>query len=297
MKILKIGFFGDGPWSQAALTKLLHDATLQIAFVCARAESPDQVLKAKALENRLDFITHPKINSDEFFGWMTKYQCDLYVSMSFNQIFHNKLINFPALKTINCHAGKLPFYRGRNILNWALINDEKEFGITVHYVDEGIDTGDIILQRCYPISDADDYATVLERAYEGCAANLYSAIKLLQAGKVTTKAQHSIDQLGFYCTARQAGDERLDWTQKSRDIFNLVRAICRPGPEARTFLGETEIRINKVLYLSDAPIYRGIAGAVVGVEFNAFFVKTSDSFVKVIEWSGYARPRVGDRFK
>jgi methionyl-tRNA formyltransferase len=65
--------------------------------------------------------------------------------MSFNQIFKSEIINLPRLKTINCHAGKLPFYRSRNILNWVLINDEKEFGITVHYVDEGIDTGDIIL--------------------------------------------------------------------------------------------------------------------------------------------------------
>ena len=297
MKKISVGYFADGPWSHEALKRITLDETIKIKFICARDDMPDEILKSAALKLGIDFFTHPRINSDDFYDQVSGYECDLFVSMSFNQIFKSKLINLPPLKIINCHAGKLPFYRGRNVLNWVLINDEREFGITVHYVDEGIDTGDIILQRCYPISDADDYATVLERAYEGCAANLYSAIKLLQAGKVTTKAQHSIDQLGFYCTARQAGDERLDWNQKSRDIFNLVRAICRPGPEARTFLGETEIRINKVLYLSDAPIYRGIAGAVVGVEFNAFYVKTSDSFVKVTEWSGYSRPRVGDRFK
>ena len=77
--------------------------------------------------------------------------------MSFNQIFKREMIDLPKYGTINCHAGKLPFYRGRNILNWALINDEKEFGITVHYMDEGIDTGDIIVQRTYPIGEEDDY--------------------------------------------------------------------------------------------------------------------------------------------
>ena len=77
--------------------------------------------------------------------------------MSFDQIFKEEIINIPPLKIINCHAGKLPFYRGRNILNWALINDEKEFGITVHYVDFGIDTGDSILQKNYEITDDDDY--------------------------------------------------------------------------------------------------------------------------------------------
>ncbi|MDR1522244.1 MAG: hypothetical protein LBS28_05280 [Streptococcaceae bacterium] len=85
------------------------------------------------------------MNSKEVINLLKKYNADLFISMSFNQIFKSEIINLPRLKTINCHAGKLPFYRSRNILNWVLINDEKEFGITVHYVDEGIDTGDIIL--------------------------------------------------------------------------------------------------------------------------------------------------------
>jgi methionyl-tRNA formyltransferase len=297
MTKLKIGYFADGPWSHQALAKLLSDETLQVAFVCARNDAPDAVLKAKASENGLDFITHPKINSAEFLGWMRNYGCDLFVSMSFNQIFRSELINLPSLKTINCHAGKLPFYRGRNILNWALINDEKEFGITVHYVDEGIDTGDIILQRCYPISDEDNYSTLLERAYEGCASSLYDAIKGVQGNSVKPVAQKNIHPLGFYCSARKEGDERIDWNQKSRDIFNFVRAICSPGPKARTFLGEKEIQINRVQYLPDAPTYKGVTGAVVGLDDGAFFVKTADSYIKVTEWIGCTRPRIGDRLQ
>ena len=75
--------------------------------------------------------------------------------MSFDQIFKNEIINAINNNIINCHAGKLPFYRGRNILNWVLINDEKKFGITVHYIDEKIDCGDIILQRLFKITDQD----------------------------------------------------------------------------------------------------------------------------------------------
>ena len=297
MKKMKIGYFADGPWSHQALAKLLSDETLQVSFICARNDVPDPVLRAKAAEKGLDFVTHPKINSAEFLDRMKSYECDLFVSMSFNQIFRNELINLPPLKTINCHAGKLPFYRGRNILNWALINDEKEFGITVHYVDEGIDTGDIIMQRCYPITDEDNYATLLERAYVGCATNLYDAIKAVQKNDVTPVAQEHIHPMGFYCSSRRAGDELLDWNQKSRDIFNFVRAICRPGPEARTFLGDQEIKINRAQYLPDAPTYKGIVGAVVGIEVDAFFVKTSDSYIKVTEWSGSTRPCIGDRLK
>ena len=297
MKKLKIGYFADGPWSHQALAKLLLDETLQVCFICARNDAPDPILKAKAAESDLSFITHPNINSEKFKDWIISYQCDLFVSMSFNQIFRNELINLPLHKTINCHAGKLPFYRGRNILNWALINDEKEFGITVHYVDDGIDTGDIILQRCYPITDKDNYATLLDCAYEGCAVNLYDAIKKIQSNNVTAISQKTIHPLGLYCSGRREGDERLDWNQKSRDVFNFIRAICRPGPEARTFLDDKEIKVNSVQYLPDAPNFKGIVGAVVGVDADGFFVKTLDSYIKVTEWCGCARLRIGDRLK
>ena len=297
MKKLRIGYFADGPWSHEALRILLLDDTLQIVFVCARNNSPDPILKIKATENVIDFINHPNINSSEFLGWMIKYDCDLFVSMSFNQIFKKTLINLPALKTINCHAGKLPFYRGRNILKWARINDEKELGITVHYVDEGIDTGDIILQRCYSISDEDNYATLLERAYKSCAINLYDAIKIVQDGNVKVIVQKDIDQLGSYCTARIDGDERIDWNQKSRDIFNFVRAICHPGPQARTYLGDMEIKINKIQYLPNTISYIGVVGSIIGVDPDGFFVKTLDSFIKVTDWTGCSNPRIGDRLK
>lgn len=124
------------------------------------------------------------------------------MSMPFNQIFRGEMIHMPRLKTINCHTGKLPFYRGRNVLNWVLINDEKEFGITVHYMDNGIDTGDIILQSSYPITDNDTYETLLKQAYTGCTDVLYEAVKKIQDGTAVRINQDSIDKIGMYCGMR-----------------------------------------------------------------------------------------------
>lgn len=295
MSTLKIGYFADGPWSHLALDKLLSDPTISIAFICARFDKPDPVLAARAEREGIAFLTHPKINADDFLAVIDAHRCDLLVSMSFNQIFRQRLIEHAPLRLINCHAGKLPFYRGRNILNWALINDESEFGITVHYVDEGIDTGDIILQGSYPITDADSYATLLERAYVGCAEVLYDAVKLLQANEATRVPQASIHPQGFYCTGRREGDERLSWNQPSRAIFNFVRAVCQPGPEARTWRGPSELRINRVEMVPDALTYVGIPGAVLRVDGPTFLVKTADSFVRVTQWSGVDRVRIGDR--
>lgn len=290
-----IGYFADGPWSHRALDKLLDRENLTLAFICARFDKPDRQLEAVAKKNKIPFLCHKNINSFEFLSSIEHFNCDLFVSMSFNQIFKKETIEKPPLGTINCHAGKLPFYRGRNILNWALINDESEFGITVHYLDSGIDTGDIILQECFPITDSDDYSTLLCRAYEGCADLLDRAIGEILAGKVFRKPQANIHPLGFYCTSRSEGDERINWQQTSRRIFNFVRAICPPGPSARCFLGNEEIRINRVEFLAGAPCYIGIPGAVLAKDENSFLVKTLDSFVRVIDWEANTRIRVGDR--
>ena len=290
-----IGYFADGPWSHRALDKLLERESLNVAFICARFDKPDQKLEAVAKKNRIPFLFHKNINSIEFLSSIEHFNCDLFVSMSFNQIFKNETIKRPSLGVINCHAGKLPFYRGRNILNWALINDEPEFGITVHYVDSGIDTGDIILQECFPITDSDNYSTLLHRAYEGCADLLDRAIGEMLAGKVVRKPQDNIHPIGFYCTSRCEGDERINWQQTSRSIFNFVRSICPPGPSARCFLGNDEIRINSVEFLADAPSYIGIPGAVLAKDGDSFLVKTLDSFIRVVDWEANTKVRVGDR--
>ena len=152
MMKLNIGYFADGPWSHLAFQKLIKDQDIKISFICVRFDKEDKTLRNYCSDYGIDYLKHENINSKDFINSISRYECNLFVSMSFNQIFKKEIINLPRLKTINCHAGKLPFYRGRNILNWALINDEKEFGITIHFVDEGVDTGDIILQEIYQIN-------------------------------------------------------------------------------------------------------------------------------------------------
>ena len=294
---LIIGYFADGPWSHETFNKLIKDPEIKISFICVRYDSKDETLKDYAKLNNIDCIKHKNVNSDEFISIIKKYKCDLFVSMSFNQIFKSKIINLAKYKVINCHAGKLPFYRGRNVLNWVLINDEKEFGITVHFVDEGIDTGDIILQKNFQIVDQDNYKTLLEKAYIECANILYDAILLFKKGNVKAYKQNKIHPEGFYCGERKKGDEILNWNQTSREVFNFVRAICMPGPCARTFVDKKEIKINKIELVDNAPNYKSIVGSVINKTPANFTVKTKDSFVKVTEFEFDGKIKIGDRFE
>lgn len=292
---MKIGYFADGPWGHKAFDKIIEDDSLEIVFVTVRYDKRDEVLIKLAQENNIPVEMSENINSREFISRVEKYGADLFVSMSFNQIFKNEMIDLPRYKTINCHAGKLPFYRGRNILNWALINDEKEFGITVHYMDEGIDTGDIILQETYPITDEDNYSTLLTRAYDGCAGVLYHAIKMIQNGDVTPIRQRDIDPIGMYCGMRMQGDEVVDWSQTSREIFNFIRALCMPGPQATSWIKGNKITINKARMIPEACAYKNTVGQVVGRTQEGLLIKTGDTILEITEYTYSGKVKIGDR--
>lgn len=293
--LITIGYFADGPWAHKAFERLIQDETIRITFICVRFDKRDDVLQELGKKHQIDVLFTPNINSPEFVQTLQSYNADLFVSMSFNQIFKSELINLPARKTINCHAGKLPYYRGRNILNWALINDEKEFGITVHYVDEGVDTGDIILQDVYEINDQDTYQTLLEKAYSGCPDILYRAIKLIQDGNVKRIRQNEICAAGLYCGIRKENDEILDWNQDSRSVFNFIRAITYPGPCACSFINGKRIKLISSKLVPNAPIYKGIPGQVLVKTHEYLLVKTKDSYIQITQYEGNVR--VGDRMR
>jgi len=288
-----VGYFADGPWAHKALEMLINDPKSEVGFVCVRDDNRDPVLIEMANNNDIPNFSLKNINSKESHSKLAKYETDLFVSMSFNQIFKPNTANLSPLGTINCHAGKLPLYKGRNILTWALINDEKEFGITVHYIDEGIDTGDIILQRCFPINDDDTYKSLLEVAYEECANILFDAISHIRVGDQERKTQEGI---GFYCSRRIEGDEQINWDQTSRELFNFIRSICAPGVMARAFLNNEMIKINSAKLVEGAPCYKGTPGVVVGIDEYSFTIKTLDSILKITEWESNIKIRLGHRF-
>jgi methionyl-tRNA formyltransferase len=296
-KAIKIGYFADGPWSHRAFEMLMNDNEVEVAFVVPRSDSKDSTLYDMSKKYSIPYIEGAKINSEDFYVLAQSYNCDLFVSMSFNQIFRERITNLPALGTINCHAGKLPFYRGRNILNWAIINDEKEFGITVHFIDEGIDTGDIILQRCFQITDADDYNTLLQIAHTECANVLYDAIKLIQSGSFTRIKQKQIHEVGFYCGQRGVGDEKINWNQNSRQLFNFIRALCSPGPKALTYINGVEVKINKAELVLNAPNYISTVGQIVGKTERGFLVKAQDNVIEIFDIDTPYKLKMGDRFE
>jgi len=284
---MKIIFFADGPWAERALDKMLTRG-YKIPLIVLRHHVPDESLRKKATENKIPTTNPENVNDQKFLSEIESYNADIGVSLSYNQIFKKDLIDAFPLGMINCHAGKLPYYRGRNVLNWALINGEKEIGVTCHYINENVDTGDIIIQKVFSVTRNDDYASVLEKAYTKCAEVLDESLGLIENGNVVVTKQ---ENRGTYCTGRQDGDEFINWDWRSERIFNFVRAISDPGPNARSWVRNDDntydlIIIKKVSLVENAVSYNCINGAVIGYSKKKNpLIKTDDYYIELLDYS------------
>ncbi|MDP2715674.1 methionyl-tRNA formyltransferase [Rheinheimera sp.] len=274
---MRIGYFADGPWSHRALELISKTNGLNVVFIVPRYDTQDPELKKMAEEMAIPFIPVENVNTERFLNLMDEYKPDLLVSMSFNQILRRSIIDYAPLGFINCHAGALPFYRGRNPLNWVLINGESNFGITVHYVEEGIDTGDIVEQRLYPISLDDNYGSLLHRAIKECANVLHSAILKIAKGEVEIIKQTDLHPVGTYFGIRTIGDEWVDFNWPAERVHNFVRAISKPGPCARFIFNAVEYAIERTELIENAPNYIATVGEVVGKSDKGIIVKVGDS--------------------
>lgn len=282
--MLSFGYFGDGPWSHQALEALLQDQRFRLAFVVARRDRDEPTLRAFAETAGVPFWRPENVNDDDFLALVAPLAADIFVSMSYDQIFRGRLIRTPPLGVINCHAGALPRYRGRNVLNWALISGEDHFGVSVHYLDEGIDTGDLIRQQLVPIAPDDTYRDVLERAVSVCAQTLHTALGDVAEGRVVRTPQTGP---GFYCGQRRDGDEWVDWTWTAARVHNFVRGIAPPAPGARSVVmtraGPVQLALTRSALIPGAPSYLGTPGEVVGRSEAGIVVKTGDATLMILE--------------
>jgi len=276
---MRLLFFGDGTWATQSLLRLAQEGW-ELLGVVTRVEPSDPELLESAQALGLPLFQPTKVNTPEFVAQVTALRPDLNLSVSYDQILHRPILESAPQGFINFHSGKLPDYRGRNVVNWALINGEKEIGLTAHYVNEEIDTGDIILQRTLPIAWTEGYGDLLERVVAAFPDLVADAVSLIANGDVEPQPQAHLPCT--YFSKRQNGDEWLDWSDSSRNIYNKIRAITHPGPGAITLLEGQVVTIWRAYYDPAWPTYIATPGQVVGRSPNeGVVVKTGDSTILI----------------
>jgi methionyl-tRNA formyltransferase len=287
---MRLMLFGDGEWASQTLVALRH-AGHEVCGVVVRLRPSNHCLSDLAGRFGIPVLQPADVNAAAFAREVAMLGPELNISIAYNQIIRPPLLDLARCGFINVHAGKLPRYRGRNIINWAIINGEPEVGLTVHYIDSGIDTGDIILQQSIPVSWTDTYGTVLARVVEACPPAVVQVVDLIARGAAPRRPQG--DDPGTYFGARGEADEWLDWSDSSRNLHNKIRAISEPAPCARTLIENATVRIHRAYYDPAWPAYLATPGQVVGRSEGGVIVKTGDSVLRVEQVSADgSEPRV-----
>ncbi len=189
-----------------------------------------------ASEKGIPLYAPANINHPLWVAKIKKMNPDFIFSFYYRDMVGKDILGIPAKGCINLHGSLLPKYRGRCPLNWAVINGEKETGVTLHYMTEKPDNGDILAQEKFAIGTNDTAKDVHMNATRAAAKLLKAALPKLRKG--TLKAVKQDEKKATYFGGRKPEDGAIDWGKTASEVRNLVRGVTRPYPGAFSFLGE-----------------------------------------------------------
>lgn len=190
-------------------------------------------VKEAALRAGLPVLQPESVREASFQEQVRALRPDVIVVAAFGQILPPALLALPRLGCVNVHASLLPKYRGAAPIQWALLNDERETGVTIMKMDAGLDTGDILAQRATPILPEDNAATLHDRLAHLGAELLLETLPAWAAGRIQPRPQP--EQGVSLAPKLRKEDGRIDWRLPARALWNRIRAFT-PWPGAFTFL-------------------------------------------------------------
>ena len=246
---MRLIFMGTPEFAVPCLEKLIssHHEVLCVVTGPDKPVGRGQKLRAtpvcrRAMEANIPILKPAKLKSPEFRNQLQMFPADLYVVVAF-RILPEAVFEIPARGTINLHGSLLPKYRGAAPINWAIINGEKETGVTTFFIRKKVDTGDMILQRRMPIGKTENAGSLHDRMSILGAEMLLETVNLIEAGDAPR-----IPQEGESSAAPKLTRElcMIDWSQDASHIYNLIRGLS-PYPRAVTYFGDREFKICAAL--------------------------------------------------
>lgn len=260
----------------------LADAGHEIAAVITRTDKPAgrgrgvaaPPVKLLAIERQFPFHQPKRVRDPAFIETLKGLQPDVIVVAAYGQILPTAILTLPKLGCINIHASLLPSYRGAAPINWAIIRGDQETGITVMQMDEGMDTGDILMQDSIPIGPDDTAGTLTEKLSALGAKMIATALPLFASGSLKPRTQDHAQ--ASVAPLLKKEDGLIDWTLPSRELHNRVRGFT-PWPGAFTFLDKGLVKILKTQIAPG----KGKPGTIT-VEGGNLFVGTGESLLRII---------------
>lgn len=235
---MRIVFMGTPDFSVPALRALV-EAGHQVTAVVTQPDKPKgrgkdvqmTPVKIQALEYGIPVYQPVKVKTPEFVEVLKKEAPDAIVVIAFGQILSKEILDLPKYGCVNIHASLLPKYRGAAPIQWAVIDGEKETGVTTMMMDVGLDTGDILETKVIPLDPKETSGSLFEKLSEAGGPLILSTLEKLEKGTITRTPQGESGTSYAKMLTKTLGD--INWTMSATAIERLIRGL-NPWPSAYT---------------------------------------------------------------
>ncbi len=293
---MKIVFFGSPNLAVESLKKILEAGYEVVAVVTAPDKPAGRGMKLKptavkefAQDKGIPVLQPHNLKDEEFLEKLRAAGADVFVVVAFRYL-PKQVWSIPPLGTINLHTSYLPDYRGAAPINWAVVNGETQTGVTTFYINDKLDTGNIILRKRVPIYPEDTAGDLHDRLMTQGADLLVETLRLIESGKATPIPQADLEkEFNQLKTAPKLTQEntRIDWNNSAQAVYNFIRGMS-PYPGAWTTLVDDEkgkktpnVKIFRATAIEDN--HNLPSGTIVTDKKTFFKVAVPDGFVEIKE--------------
>jgi len=290
---MRILFMGTPEFAVPSL-RILLDHSYEVSGVVTAPDKPrgrgQQVsctpIKEFALHHHLPILQPEYLKDSKFISNVQQFTPDLIIVVAF-RILPREVYTIPKLGSFNLHASLLPKYRGAAPINWAIINGEKESGVTTFFLQDQVDTGSVILQARVKIEDDETAGELHDKLSEVGAEIVLQTVRLIELGKAQSRPQNE----SLVCPAPKIfkNDCRIDWQKSSQQIHDFIRGLS-PYPASWTTHNGKTIK----LYSSKITEVRSKeAGAVLQRTNDTLLIGTGNGAVSILEIQQEGKRRLG----
>lgn len=282
---MKIVFMGTPDIAVPCLQKII-DEKYEILGVVTQPDKPKgrgkklgmSPVKELAIENNIPVYQPVKARDKEFIDTIKSLNPDVIVVVAFGQILPKGILEIPKFGCINVHVSLLPKYRGAAPINWVIINGEEKTGVTTMYMDEGLDTGDMILKTEVNLDENITAGELHDKMMNIGAETLKETLRLIEEGNAPREVQNHEEF--SYAPIMNKSLGNIDFSKSAREIHNLVRGV-NPWPSAYTTYNDVIMKVWKTKVLDEKSTKD--AGTIIDVSKDGIKVSTIDNVLLIEE--------------
>lgn len=276
---MRIIFIGQAAFGKEAFEALVAQGEDVIGVITVEdtvdKKFPNPV-KESALAHGIEVYQANYLKKPEAIAWVAERNPDLLVLGFVTAFVPQQMIGSARHGGINYHPSLLPKFRGGSAINWAIISGEKETGVSIHFIDAGVDTGPVLLQEKVMIKPDDTVKSLyFEKLYPMGIRMIGEAAKLIREGKAAPVVQD--ESLASFQPVISAADTVIDWSQATGTLYNLIRGT-NPSPGAHTSIGTKNVK----LFDASPGDQGGDPGTIISIEEDCFSVATGDGSISIM---------------